>query len=53
MENPSPALAHNKTVGELGKEEAPQVYDLQGFIMVRDDGLEPSTQGLRIPCSTN
>ena len=30
-----------------GKEEALQVIDLQGFIMVRDLGLEPRTQGLR------
>ena len=25
----------------------------EGFLLVRDLGLEPRTQGLRIPCSTN
>ena len=53
MENRSPAGAQGRRATATQKRKTPQVIDLRGFIMVRDDGLEPSTQGLRIPCSTN
>ena len=52
-ENLSAALAEDPTVLEHEKNKTLQAIVLQGFIMVRDLGLEPRTQGLRIPCSTN